>query len=100
MVVWAFLATIAQAQPVDAGGAAQDALQHPARLYAALVYGLILLVIVVFGTWALVLFSRRYRDRLRHKPAESTPVPDVWSMHKPPDVFDPDEQDREPDDEP
>ncbi|MFH0980163.1 MAG: hypothetical protein V2A79_01320 [Planctomycetota bacterium] len=76
---------VAQARPVDVGGATQEALQHSARLYAALFYGVLVLLILAFAWWALWRASRRYKERLRHKPAGPTRVPDVWSMHKPPD---------------
>ena len=85
---------------MDVGGTAQRAAEQSAGLYAALFYGAILLVVLVFGAYALLRLSRRYGERLRHKPAEPTPASDVWSMHELPDDNDARTHDREPDDEP
>ena len=94
------LAKLAQVQPVDAGGIAQDAAQQSARLYGALLYGTVLLVVIVFGFWALSRMIRRHRERLRQKPTEPTTVEDVWSMHRLPDEDNLVESDQEPEDEP
>lgn len=102
MVLQLLTATFAQARPVDVGGRAQDTLEHSAGLYTALFYGAILLLALAFACWAILLLSRRYTERLRRKPTQPTSVPDVWSMHKPPDDADiglAHEQDEKPDDE-
>jgi hypothetical protein len=100
MVARVLVAMVAPARPADAGGAAREALQQTERLYAALFYGVVLLVILAFGLWALVRMSRRYQEHLRHRSAKPTPVPDVWSMHRPPAELEADESDEEPDYEP
>ena len=91
MMLWPVLmATFAQTRPVDVGGSAHDALEHSTRLYAALLYGVVVLLVLAFGCWALLRASRRYKERLRRKPAQPTSVPDVWSMHQLPDSADTD----------
>ncbi len=93
-------AMVGQSAPVDVGGVAQQALEQSARLYAALFYGVILLLVLAFGTYLLLRMSRRYKERLAHKPAKPTPTPDIWSMHQPPGFDDPDKPDEELDHEP
>ena len=98
MEIKALIEMIAQAQPL--GGAARDAAQQSAGLYAALLYALVLLIIFAFSTYALLRLSRRYKERLQRKPDQPTPAPDVWSMHKTPQQTDPGPSDEEPDHEP
>ncbi len=100
MVAWVLMPLVAQPPPVDTAGAVAEGLHRSVGLYAAVFYGLILLLILVFGGWALLRISRRYQERLRCKPGKPTPVPDVWSMHRPPDETDTREQNEEPDYEP
>ena len=38
--------------------------------------------------------SRRYRERLLHKPTKPTAVPDIWAMHKVPEDDEADEEKR------
>ena len=100
MAVRVLLMLVAQPPPIDAAGTATEGLHRSTGLYAAVFYGVILLLILAFGCWALLRISRRYQERLRRKPGKPTPVPDVWSMHQPPDGADTHEQNEEPDYEP
>ena len=97
VAAWMLMAVAAQVVPTDVGGAAQNAFQQSGRLYAALFYGVILLLLLAFGSYALLRMSRRYAERLRRKHAEPTPVPDVWKMHEMPETADGGKLDEEPD---
>ena len=100
VAAWMLMTAAAKAAPTNVGMAAQDAFQQSGRLYAALFYGVILLLLFAFGSYALLRMSRRYAERLRRKRATPTPVPDVWKMHEAPDDTDTGEPDEEPDREP
>lgn len=93
------IAALAQAAPVDLGGAAGDAARRSAGIYTALLYALILVIGFAFVSYACLRLSRRYGQRLGHKPAAPTPTPDIWIMHKTP-PHPTDRPDEEPDDEP
>lgn len=56
--------------------------------WQVMVWGVVLLVILVFATAAIIVFSRRYSAYLATKRTGPTPVDDVWSMHKAPDLGD------------
>ncbi len=56
----------------------------------------LILIIFFFGLWAIVRWSRRFRQFLLREPPEATPVEDVWAMHRLPDetdTFEPGDQD-------
>jgi hypothetical protein len=58
-----------------------------------MLWGVVLLVILVFAAAAIVVFSRRYSAYLARKRSAPTPVDDVWSMHHSPDLDDLDDDD-------
>lgn len=55
--------------------------------------GLILVLVFVFGSYAFLRFSRRYRQTLEHERAPPSDARDVWQMHRIPDYED-DEDER------
>jgi len=64
-----------------------------------MVWGVVLLVILVFAAAAIVVFSRRYSTCLASKRSAPTPVDDVWLMHDAPDVDADDDDDDDADDD-
>ena len=54
-----------------------------------------LFMVFVLGGFILIRSSRRYRERLLHRPPPPTPSNDIWKMHRLPDDLD-----IEPDDPP
>ena len=55
----------------------------------SLLYGLLLLlVILVFGGYAIVLALRRFRDTINVRRPTPTDITDIWSMHKLPESDD------------
>jgi hypothetical protein len=67
--------------------------------YLRAAFYLFLLVLGLgFCLFVLLRFSRRYRERLLHKPPKPTAVPDIWAMHKVPedDAADEDKRGQEP----
>jgi cytoskeletal protein RodZ len=56
----------------------------------------IIIIIFMFGLWAILRWSRRFRQFLFREPRQETPVEDVWAMHRlpeEPDTFEPGDQD-------
>lgn len=58
--------------------------------------GLILVLLVLFGGYALVRAGRRHRDRILMGPSRATSNDDIWSQQKPRPVDLNDEEDSEP----
>ncbi len=56
--------------------------------WQVMVWGVVLLVILVFATAAIIVFSRRYAAYLATRRSKPTVVDDVWSMHASPDLDD------------
>ncbi len=54
-------------------------------LATVLVYLLILVVVFIFGSYALMRASRRFRGSLSRSKADPTEAGDVWAMHKVPE---------------
>ncbi|MFQ5502440.1 MAG: hypothetical protein ACE5EQ_09095 [Phycisphaerae bacterium] len=48
----------------------------------AMVWGGVLVLVFIVGTWAIIVFTRRYLQFLNRESSEPTPVVDVWSMHR------------------
>jgi hypothetical protein len=81
----------------DPGGvllfhAMTDPPAEPTRFVAAwslfLLVGLILVLVVLLGSFILVRAGRRRRAALDHKPAPPTASEDVWAMHRLDDDWD------------
>ena len=59
------------------------------QLLKKVLYLLALLTIMfLFGLWAMVRWSRRFRQFLLREPRKATPAEDVWAMHRLPDETD------------
>lgn len=54
-------------------------------LATVLVYLLILVVVFMFGSYAIMRASRRFRGALSRRKADPTEAGDVWAMHKVPE---------------
>lgn len=54
-------------------------------LATVLVYLLILVAVFMFGSYALMRASRRFRGSLSRHKADPTEAADVWAMHKVPE---------------
>ncbi len=69
-----------------------DPFAESSRFVAAwslfLLVGLILVLVVLLGSFILVRSGRRWRAALDHKPAPPTASEDVWAMHKLSDDWD------------
>ncbi|HUN81342.1 MAG TPA: hypothetical protein VMV81_07505 [Phycisphaerae bacterium] len=77
---------LAQTTSRAAGGAA--ALSRDSRIIMwrqTFFWSLILFLIFLIATWAIVRFTRRFRTMILSGPSSPTPSEDVWSMHKPPE---------------
>jgi len=48
----------------------------------AMVWGVVLVLVFIVGTWAIIVFTRRYLQFLNRESSEPTAVDDVWSMHR------------------
>ena len=64
--------------------------------WRSFVWAMVLVLVFVFGSLAIIVFSRRFRAYLTGRPQEHTPCDDVWQMHKlppapPPEAGDDDE---------
>ncbi|MFH1418849.1 MAG: hypothetical protein ABII12_11270 [Planctomycetota bacterium] len=87
------------------GPASSSATTRPVRLiddtrvsnwWRSFVWAMVLVLVFVFGSLAIMVFSRRFRVYLTGRPREHTPCDDVWQMHKlppapPPEAGDDDE---------
>lgn len=50
-----------------------------------LIFGLVVVVVFLFGTLAIMRFSRHYRSMLLDEPKEPTASDDVWKQHRLPE---------------
>src|SRR3990172_8614476 len=55
---------------------------QPQALASLLYYLLILVAVFLFGSYAILRASRRFRDSVTAEPLGPTPTPDIWSMSK------------------
>ncbi len=74
---------------------AEPAGEDAQTLATVLVYLLILVVVFMFGSYAIMRASRRFRGSLSRRKSEPTEAGDVWAMHKVPEEL---ELEDEPDD--
>lgn len=65
-------------------------------LATVLVYLLILVVVFMFGSYAIMRASRRFRGSLSRRKADPTEAADVWAMHKVPEDLELEEEPGEP----
>ena len=86
---------LSQGEPIDAGGLALDGLEHSSRVFDALLYFVVALLVCGVGAWVLLRMGWRYRDRLRDDPASPTTVSDIWSTHRVPPEDDNADSDRD-----
>ncbi len=61
-----------------------------------LYYLLILVVVFLFGSYAVLRASRRFRDSLSTRDRSPSDSSDVWAMHKAPDDFELEQEDDAP----
>ena len=64
---------------------AEPAGEDAKTLATVLVYLLIMVVVFMFGGYALMRASRRFRSSLSRRTADPTEAGDVWAMHKVPE---------------
>jgi len=57
-------------------------------LPAFLAVGVVLVLVFLFGAFAITRFSRRYREVLGHKRAPPSDASDVWARHRVPEYQD------------
>ncbi len=65
-------------------------------LATVLVYLLIMVVVFMFGSYALMRASRRFRSSLSRRKADPTEAADVWAMHKVPEELELEDEPGEP----
>lgn len=91
----------AQVSPIDstphtAASAARSPNIDAAKMLSMVLFvGLVLVLIVLFGSYAIIRAGRRYRAALSAQRVRS-PTDDVWSTHKTPTFDDDDETDATP----
>lgn len=103
-IIWAWTswiyrnANIVASQPVrQVTGEHSVANIHAARSMSMFLFvGLILVLLVLFGGYAMVRAGRRHRDRILKGPSRPTSNDDIWAQHKPRSIDLDDEETAEP----
>ena len=62
--------------------ASQPSHEDAGALAHLLYYLLVFVAVFLFGSYAIMRASRRFRDAMTARPIAPTPTPDIWSMHK------------------
>lgn len=92
---WAFRTSAVNAQPLGVSrtlvaeevteGAAGDNPERIRALPRLLMYVILLVVVCLFGGYALIRFTRRYRAAAERCPIIPTPSNNLWEKHRLPD---------------
>ena len=74
--------TVADSRPVDAAVGPSGSAEVAPVLPWFLMVGLLLVLVFLFGTFAVIRAARRYREVVARRRAGPTSAEDVWAMHK------------------